>query len=253
MAGSIFSFLRSRLFFYNLLAAVLILSIVIFFLQNWLGAITHHGESITVPDVRGMNMERLEKFMTANQLEYEIVDSLYETGRKPGVVIDQDPAPASKVKQGRTIYLTINASKPPKVKMPNLLDVSFRQAESILESYGLKVGEVIYRPDLAKNAVLDQTYHGRTILPGTEVFKGSRIDVVLGDGKGSTQVEVPTLIGLTLDEAIFVLRASSINLGTVQFDPGVRDTVNAKIYRQVPPENASAPLTTGESVSVFLR
>ncbi|MFM7218006.1 MAG: PASTA domain-containing protein [Bacteroidota bacterium] len=253
MSGSFFSFVRSKLFVYNLAAAILLLSIVIFFLQNWLGAFTHHGESITVPDVRGMNMERLEKFLAENQLEYEVVDSLYETGRKPGVVIDQDPAPASKVKQGRTLYLTINSSKPPKVKMPNLLDVSYRQAESILESFGLKVGAVTYKPDLAKNAVLDQVYRGSTVLPGVEIFKGSKIDLVLGDGAGNAQVEVPKLIGLTLDEATFVLRASSLSLGTVHFDQGVRDTINAKIYRQVPAEESTTPLSTGEAVSVFLR
>jgi beta-lactam-binding protein with PASTA domain len=94
------------------------------------------------------------------------------------------------------IYVTLNSSEPPQVKMPNLIDVSYRQAVSILLSFGLKEGQISYKPDLAKNIVLKQLYNGQPVLPETKVLKGSSIDLVLGDGLGSTEIDVPELATL---------------------------------------------------------
>jgi beta-lactam-binding protein with PASTA domain len=253
MLKNLFPFLRSKTFRYSLMGALALFVILFLFLQQWLGGFTHHGESITVPDIRGMKLDRMESFLHENSLEFEVVDSLFELEKKPGTVLDQDPAPKSKVKEGRTIYITINASQPPKVKVPNLIDVSFRQAEAMLESYGLKVGQLIYKPDLAKNAVLEQRYRGAIITPGREINKGSAIDLVLGDGMGNTEVPVPDLTGLTSAEATFALKGSSLNVGTLHYDPGVKDTLKATVYRQVPTPGENATLSQGEAVDMYLR
>jgi beta-lactam-binding protein with PASTA domain len=243
---------RSKAFIYNIVFAVVFVVGSMMLLDNWLSDYTHHGESITVPDLRGMTEERLEKFIDDKHLRYKIVDSLFMNGKAPGTVIEQDPAPDSKVKEDRTIYITINASKPPKVKMPNLVDVSFRQAEAILETYGLLIGQTIYKPDLAKNAVLSQQYKGRPIAAGTEIYKGSTIDLILGDGLGNSVVNVPSLLGMTQDEAMFVLRGSAINVGTITFDNGVRNKETAKVYRQNPEANGSI-IKQGEAVDIWLK
>jgi eukaryotic-like serine/threonine-protein kinase len=223
-----------------------------FMLNNWLSNYTHHGESITVPDLRGLTAERLERFVEDKHLRYKVVDSIFQVGKQPGTVLEQDPAPDSKVKENRTIYLTVNSSKPPKVKMPNLVDVSLRQAEAILETYGLVLGNTIYKPDLAKNAVLSQQYKGRGIAPGTELYKGSTIDLVLGDGLGISVVKVPGLVGLSKAEAMFVLRGSALNIGTITFDDAVRNKDAAKVYKQSP-EAGSGTLKQGEAIDIWLR
>lgn len=242
-----------KILLYNLIAAVLVSALVLGGTYSWLSSYTHHGESISVPDVKGMSIKKTEKFLNEKNLEYKVVDSMFVLGKKPGEVLEQDPAADSKVKEGRTIYLTVNASRPPKVKMPNLVDVSFRQAEAILQSFGLKVGKTSYQPDLAKNAVLEQHYKGRTIKPGTEIDKGSVIDLVLGDGVGNAEVLVPDLVGLTRGEALFALKGSSLNVGTLHIDPGTRDTNNAKVYRQIPEADGSTTLRLGEAVDLYLR
>jgi beta-lactam-binding protein with PASTA domain len=242
-----------RILLYNLIAAIVTAGIVLGGTYSWLSSYTHHGESISVPNVKGMSLAKTERFLGEKNLEFKVVDSLFVLGHKPGEVLEQDPAPDSKVKEGRTIYLTVNASRPPKVKMPNLVDVSLRQAEAILQSFGLKVGRTSYQPDLAKNAVLEQQYKGRSIRPGTEIDKGSVIDLVLGDGVGNAEVLVPDLIGLTRGEALFALKGSSLNLGTLHVDPGVRDTNNAKVYRQIPEADGSTTLRLGEAVDLYLR
>jgi eukaryotic-like serine/threonine-protein kinase len=250
--ATITGFLKSKTFLINLAAAVLLVILVGFSISSWLSGFTHHGESISVPDVRGLKLNRLETFLEAKNLQYKIVDSLFDVEKAPGMILEQDPAPDSKVKENRTLYLTINASHPPDVKMPNLIDVSYRQAEAILSSYGLKVGQLIYKPDLAKNAVLDQLYKGSHINPMATLSKGSTIDLVLGDGLGSVDVPVPDLNGLTRGEALFVLKGSSLNIGRVYFDSGVRDSTNARVYRQEPDPSNEEVLKQGEAVNIYL-
>lgn len=237
----------------NLAIALGIFLIIGFSVSSWLSGFTHHAESISVPDVRGLKLNRLESFLADKNLEFKIVDSLFDIDKAPGVILEQDPAPDSKVKENRTLYLTINASHPPNVKMPNLIDVSYRQAEAILNSYGLKVGQLIYKPDLAKNAVLDQLYKGAHISPMKDIAKGSTIDLVLGDGLGSVDVPVPDLIGLTRNEALFVLKGSSLNIGMVRFDAGVRDSSSARVYRQEPESSNDAVINQGDAVNIYLR
>jgi beta-lactam-binding protein with PASTA domain len=252
MSGSLFNFLRSKRFRYHLLAALLVTIASFLFLQQWLNGFTRHGESIEVPALLGMKLEKMQSLLEESGLAFEIVDSLYETGKDPGTVIDQDPAPKSLVKKGRTIYLTVNAAKPPKVKMPDLTDVSQRQAEAILESFGLKVGRITFEPDLAKNAVLKQLYRGSPIAPGREIYKGSSIDLVLGDGMGAVEVPVPDLTGLTKAEALLVLQGASLSAGNINFDPGVKDTLNATIYLQSPESSEGSFLLQGSAVDFYL-
>ena len=245
-------FFTSKVFLINLVLALVFMAAVFGFTYSYLGGYTHHGESISVPDLRGLKKERMETFVQDKHLRYAIVDSLFELDKLPGTVIDQDPVPDSKVKEGRTIYLTVNASLPPKVKMPDLIDVSYRQAEAILQTFGLKVGSLIYKPDLAKNAVLGQRYRGSEISSGKEIPKGSVIDLVLGDGLGNTRVPVPDLVGLTKGEALFVLKGSSLNIGTVFYERTTRDSSNAKVYKQSPEASDNAAINQGEAVDLYL-
>ncbi len=246
-------FFSSKVFLINLLLALVFVGAVLGITYSYLDHYTHHGESISVPDLRGLKKDRLDSFVKDKHLHYAIVDSIFELDKPPGTIVDQDPAPDSKVKEDRTIYLTVNASLPPKIKMPDLIDVSYRQAEAILQTFGLKVGTLIYKPDLAKNAVLGQRYKGSEISSGTEIPQGSVVDLVLGDGLGNTKVPVPNLIGLSKGEAMFVLKGSSLNIGTVFFDPGVKDSTNAKVYKQVPETSDSAAISQGEAVDLYLR
>jgi beta-lactam-binding protein with PASTA domain len=245
-------FLTSRLFWLNLLGALIVFLIIVFAVMRWLDSYTKHGETITVPDLRGMSIEQVQRHLTSKNLRFAVLDSLYDKNQKPASVLDQNPKPGSKVKENRTIYITVNAFNPPEFKMPNLVDKSLRQAMMEIESYGLKVGELKYVPDIAQNAVLKQLVNGKEIKPGELVAKGTAIDLILGDGLGNTQVEVPLLLNLTLSEAKFVLTASSLNLGAVIYAPNVKDTTAAVIYKQIPAPWQVKTINMGEAVDVFL-
>jgi beta-lactam-binding protein with PASTA domain len=66
--------------------------------------------------------------------------------------------------------------------MPKLIDRSLRQATSMIESYGLKIGRVNFINDPCVNCILKQLMYGTEIKPGMPVKKGSQIDLVVGKG-----------------------------------------------------------------------
>jgi len=247
-------FIRSKVFAVQAGLAILVLIVVMFVTYNWLGSYTNHGETVTVPNLKDMKFKDLKAFLESKSLTVEVSDSsVFILDKAPGVVIEQDPAPNELVKEGRTIYVTITRTVAPQVKIPNLVDVSQSQAEAILNSYGLKVGHLIYKPDLAKDAVLGFMFNGHSLKAGDELAKGSSIDLILGDGVGSTDVAVPQLVNLTLEEATFVLQGSALNIGELVFDGPVKDSSSAVIYQQEPEPGDSSFLKQGESVKLYLR
>lgn len=254
MINEIKTFLVSRQFLINLVASVVFGSMFLFLVYKWLGVYTNHGNTITVPDARGMKIEAAREFLRNKRLEIKIADSsAYDVNKPPGTIIEQEPAANEKVKSGRTIYLTITRTIAPLVKLPDLKDVSLRQAEAILGSYGLKLGNQIFRPDLAKNAVLEVSSNGQVLHEGDEVPKGTVIDLVLGDGLGNTKIPVPLLVDLTLEEALFVLKGSSLNVGSILSDGPLGDSLTSKVYRQKPEAGDDAFISQGEAIDLYIR
>jgi len=246
-------FLVSRIFLINFFGAVITVVLFIGIAYKWLDSYTNHGNTITVPDLRSMPFKRAETFLKDKSLRVKVADSsIFDISKPPGVVIEQDPAPGDKVKDNRTVYVSITRSAPPKIKFPDLEDVSYRQAEAMLNSYGLRTGKIVYKPDLCKNCVLSAGLNGRIINKGEELDKGSVIDLILGDGIGNTRIPVPDLLGLTLEEALFVLKGSGLNIGAMVFESGIKDSMNAFISRQVPEALEDSEISQGESVDVYL-
>lgn len=166
--------------------------------------------------------------------------------------MDQDPKPGSFVKEGRTLYFTITRKTPPEVKLPDVIDNSLRQAEATLHSYGLVRGEIIPKPDVAKNAVLEMQVKGKKVEPGAKVDKGTVVDLVIGQGLNISMVPLPNLYNLTFQEALFVLKASGLKPGITLFDSSVRDTMNCKVYRQNPQFRLQETVLSGESIDLFM-
>jgi beta-lactam-binding protein with PASTA domain len=246
-------FFISKIFLLNFAGSFCFLIILFGFTYKWLDSYTHHGSTVTVPDLRGLRISSVQNFLKDKALGFKVADSsVFIINKPPGIVIEQDPAPSEKVKEKRTIYLTITKIVPPQIKMPNLIDVSYRQAEAILLSYGLTVGKTTYKPDLCKNCVLRSEINGKLVNAGDALAKGSVIDLLLGDGFGNTKVSVPQLYGLSLDEALFVLKGSSLSVGSIIFDNTVRDSSKAVVYKQHPAYGSSANISQGEAIDIYL-
>lgn len=216
---------------------------------------THHGKSNPVPDFKGLSQERVTQLAEYNNLRIEIVDSTFIPYLKKGSVIEQNPAPGVNVKRNRTIFLTINAFNQAKVKMPNVVGVTFRQGKSTLESRGLNVGQLIYVADFAENNILKQMFNGEKIEKGSMIEKGQSIDLVLGNGLGQSSYPVPNLEKLTYNRAVNEINDSYFNVGSVTFDESVlnyNDTINALVWKQRPAYGKYSRAVMGAKVDLWL-
>lgn len=220
----------------NILFAFLMVFLIGFLFTSSLDWITQHGVARTVPSVTGKKLHEVRALLEEKGFEVVVQDSVYYDSLPPAVVIKQVPEADAVVKVNRTVYITINSMVPPDTEMPNLVGFTFRNAEMVLKNHGLRLGDTTFRPDFAKNSVLEQTYNGNPISPGSKIKVGSRISLVLGTGIGNEDMQVPKLLGLTYAEAKILMDAQGLILGAVIPDPLVRDTANAFVYKQNPPD-----------------
>lgn len=219
----------------------LLVVVVLLVFQVWLPGTTNHGETITVPNIIGDLPEDLERNIIKRNLRYEInPDSSYSPDYPPKAVLQQVPLPNSKVKENRKIYVTLNAERPPLVRMPKVEDLSLKSAQMVLKSYDLKLGQIIYVPDIFWGVVHEARLGGRSVLEGERVEKGSNIDLVVGDGYGNTTLQSPFLLGQEQEEAEWVVVGSGLKVGKVRYtsEPnGYFPTEDSTIfeYKSVPP------------------
>jgi eukaryotic-like serine/threonine-protein kinase len=252
----VLGFLKRRPLWFNLLIALgLSVFILIIFLQT-LRYWTNHGDYLRVPDVKGKTIEAATQMLEASGFDVLVQDSVYFDTLAPLAVFKQFPDPDATVKVNRTVYLTINRSNAPLIDMPNLVGMSFRNAELELRANGLKLGDTSYVPDIAKNAVKDQIYKGESIRPRTKIAMGSAIALVLGAGIGSTEIPVPDLFGLPYSEAIALLEANNITVGVITKDSDLNDYATGFVYRQNPErfddERKLNRIRSGQMVDIWL-
>ncbi len=230
------------------LGVFIALILVIVFALN---AYTEHGETIAVPDLSGLKKENLESTLTPLDLKYAVIDSVYDNKRPKGSIVDQTPVPGFHVKAGRTVYVTIVALQPHRVKMPNLVDLTLRQATQRLETYGLKVGKTSYQPDIAKNVVLKQLWKGRKIHPDSLIIKGSSIELVLGDGLNDSEIPMPYFINLTPEQAEEAIKSGALIQGAFIYDTDLKDTLKARVYKQRPAYSSNSVIKIGDPVDLW--
>jgi eukaryotic-like serine/threonine-protein kinase len=252
---SLKNFILSKVFFKNLGFSLVVVVAVVLMLLIWLNLYTRHGQARPVPDFFGLTMEQTAKLAKKSKLRYQVIDSVYTTLVPRGCVSEQNPKPGFKVKKWRNVVLTINAFHPEMVAMPNLVDLPKRQAIANIESSGLKIGLLKYRPDRSVDFVIDQLYNGKNIPEGDSLQKGSIVDLVLGKGLSNTHTPVPDLLGMNLEPAKNKILVSSLNLGTYIYDNTIHngeDTVNAFVFKQIPEFKDDASLQLGSAIYLWL-
>jgi beta-lactam-binding protein with PASTA domain len=248
-------FLISKLFWKNLALAVLIIFVAFVFMFIFLRIYTRHGQALSVPDLRGLSIEEAKEVLTRKKLTLQIIDSVYNNIVPRGCIVEQNPPADFKVKETRTIFLTINAFNPEMVLMPNVLGISLRQAQAVIETAGLIVGRLTYVPDIAVNNVLEQKYQSEMIEPGDSVAKGSRIDLVVGRGLSDEKTAAPYLVGMYLEDAINRITSRYLNIGAVIYDGSIvdfEDSLFAFIWKQNPVYNDETLINLGSTVDIWL-
>jgi beta-lactam-binding protein with PASTA domain len=225
-------------FWFNFLIVLLIATVLYISFFITLSYLTRHSEEIVVPKVIGKDMNAAINTMHAMTFEV-LVDSTYEPKFKPLTVLKQMPDSGAGVKMGRTVFITVNKTIPPQTPMPDLAGsgLSFRSAEMMLRNNKLILGDTIHKPYIAKEAVMEQRFKGKEILAGTMIAMGSKIDLVIGDGLGITQFNVPDVIGMTTMEGSALLSGNGLVYAVIT-EGVITDTASAIIYDQSPrPKN----------------
>lgn len=230
-----------------LLLAILTMQILKFY--------THHGKTLAVPDFTGFTETEVQKTVKENKLRYSIIDSVFVPDVIPGSVIGQHPEIGYMIKQNRTIYLTIAAISPEKVVLPVLVDVSLREAKNRLDNAGLRLGSVIYQPSEFINLVLDKQLRGEPLPDDTTLVKGTAIDLIVGKGLSNEVTEVPTLLGIDLEEAKSMLYNVGLNVGALVYDGSFEannDSVVTVVWKQSPEGGSGNVIELGTSVDLWL-
>lgn len=229
------------------LVVVLVLGFFFYFLPDY----TNHQETLTVPNLEGITLDQIDQHVTSRNLRYEVTaDSSFSSAHPPLTILKQDPRAGSKVKENRKIYVSVNASNPPKVNMPRLIDGSVKNAIMVLESLGLILGEIEYVPDLAQNAVLKQMYKGKEIEEGSTIHKGSKVDLVVGDGLGNQVFSVPDVTGMDIEDAEVLIIGSGLKIGTLIHEESSGEDLPGTVLRQTP--SAGTNIRIGEVVDLWV-
>lgn len=187
---SVRKYLTSRVFLVQMLIAIGIIVVLAYLFMHWLTFTTDHGHEIEVPNLSKLTEEQVEEKLDELDLNYVLLDSVdYKSDFPQYSVVEQDPTPGTKVKVGRKIYIKINTSGFSSVRIPDLVNKTYREAVPTLKALGLEEGSVTYVPNLGKDMVLEMRFKGRNLKAGDRVLKSSKIDLVLGDGKMSYEEE----------------------------------------------------------------
>jgi len=236
----------------NVGIAVVILLILVIVIVKGMKNYTKHGQEIEVPQITGLYPSEAEMLLQSSGLNLEIIDSTFSSKVPLGTIVEQNPPMESKVKEGRAIYVVINASAQRRVVMPELHDISIRQAENMLKQLGLQVKDIVYEASEYRDLVLDVRQDSVPIETGTKVVEGSALTLVVGKGRGTEMVGVPDLGGMSLTSARSLLLSQHLTMGRAEYDETPEEEIKDEfiVYDQSP--RAGNSLIEGGAVVVKL-
>ena len=246
-----FRFLKDKWFYISLAIMALLIVGTFEFTFGYLGKFTRHGEEIVVPDMVGMKYDEvLEQYN--DEFNFLLLDSVYVKDFPEGAVYQQNPNSGAKVKKGRNVYIIRTSIAPEIVTMPNLRNLSLRQAMVLLNSVGLKVDKLVFVDYFARNAVVEQKIKDQVVEPKDDVVKGTAVTLVVGYGNGDRGTNLPDLIGVNIEDVKNQINNAALNIGTEIF---IDDDEKANLYvsRMDPVYSIDTKVPLGSTVNVWYK
>lgn len=250
----------------NLLGLIVGTFLLIQFILWGLNWYTLHGESIEVPDLVNMSLKEAENLLATRKLDFEVIDSVCKGKANGGIIREQNPKPAQRVKESRKIYLIVTQHNKCTVKIyyDQLIGHSRKQVVRLLRRSNLQVGKLTYRPGgRAKNTVVEASVNGVPLFvevdptkgekkptEGRPVHQGAVVDLVLLEGIDALPQRVPDLLCDTYGAAEFAIKGSQFNLGQVHISDNLVDTLGAWVWKQSP--SANSRVSMGSGIEVWL-
>jgi beta-lactam-binding protein with PASTA domain len=236
------AYLKTNSFRNTFFAALGSVFLLVFIAYLSLDYYTRHGSGAPVPALKGMSIDKAISTLSDQGFGYQI-DSVYVPDQPPGTIVEQDPDAGTMVKQNRVIYLTMVTRLAPNVTLPDLSDQNYMEAAATLANYGLKIGDTTTRTDIA-NHILEVRFAGQIIKPGTKLPKGSRLDLVIGNGVGASEVDIPDFTNQDLDAVKFAIKNGGLRVGTITYQGTITDSSNVVVVGQSPAKTDSVSKTS---------
>jgi beta-lactam-binding protein with PASTA domain len=186
---NIVTFFKKHLFIANLLLAAIIIGILLSILLVWLNIYTKHGSQVQVPDVKGLSIEEAAPLFQNKSLNYTVIDSMFVKNIAPGNIVETVPPVGTSVKEGRTIYLTVNSTNVKKLSIPDVIDMSQRQGLSMLNSIGFESVTIKTVPGAFRNLIIGLETRGATLKPGDKVVSDAPLTLLVSSGNG--EIDLP--------------------------------------------------------------
>ncbi len=247
--------IKSKPLLKNFILAFLTAALIVILTLLWLRMYTNHGEKIETPNFIGLSIEEAMELADENNLRYS-VDSVYASKPKNTIIL-QNPLPFSDsveswVKSNRFIYLTVVRKMEQKIKLPSIVDNSKSLASTKLTISGLNPSWT-YKPSPYKDVVMDVKFKGKSVKAGFVLPKGSKVEVIVGKGQQqSAQVQIPNLVGKTINEANIELGSKSFQLTEIYNNCVTKeDTLVAKIVQQSPDYMVGKTIAEGSEIIVI--
>lgn len=206
--------------FYYLAGGIILTGVLLALMLNFviMPEYTNYKEGVTVPDVTKISLTKAQQKLETYGLRHEVLDRRANASYPANYILEQEPAALQIVKPNRKVYLTVNTEVRPTAVVPDVEDLSLRNARIQIENYGFEVGTISYESSRFRNAVMEQS-----LAPGDTADKGSVINLVVSDGLGDRMVAVPDVVGLRLTEAQQQLREASLRIEEIRFEPSAAE------------------------------
>lgn len=215
------------------LMALAVYGLYHFTFRVFLDTYTNHNEEISIPDLSQMSIQDAVKTLEELNLTYEIDSVKFDSTKAPYAILDFYPKTGFKVKEGRRVFIKSNPRTWLPVEMPDIIGKSKRLAFTQLKLAGLEVGDTIYEPDIAKDAVLRVMFQGKQISTKTVLPRFAKVDVVLGKGL-EYGVKMQSLIGMGLDQARSTIVANQFEVGRLTVEGSASDSSVLRVFYQYP-------------------
>ncbi|MBR5146095.1 MAG: PASTA domain-containing protein, partial [Bacteroidales bacterium] len=208
-------------------------------------------EEIVVPNFVGLNCDSILE-QCKDDFNFVMLDSVYTKNLPEGSIYQQDPLPNSNVKKGRNLYYVKVSEAPERVVMPNLKNLSLRQAMVALRANGLTVSELEFVDHFARNAIVEQEFKGEVIEPGTELVKGSSIKLKVGYGRDDVRTHLPNLLAARKSDVRNILHEASLNIGR-EYHMDEDEHKRYRVYKMNPAYDIETLVKLGSTVDVWYR
>lgn len=198
-------------------------------------------ETVNVPDVQGRTLARARALLKADGLAPGMVTREFSDSVPKGSVISTDPGIGTKRHTGSAIALVVSKGSP--VDVPDVTGEDLDDARQELQEAGLKVtvAATEVNSEYDQGQVAQQTPAG-----DARAAEGDTVTLTLS--KGPEMVEVPDVVGATVDDATKLLEQSGFQ---VKEDRGLLGLFGNTVKQQSVDAGEQAP--KGSTITITIR